>query len=152
MMTSLTRSRATLIVALFLAAGCGERTAPEEQLRQWVATMQEAAEQEDRKSIVERISPAYSDARGHSRDEIDRLLRGYFLRYGALVLLVSIDDIEVFDGTAAEVALTVGMAGTGGGALGLSADAYRFELELEADGDEWRLLSARWGELGAPLR
>jgi hypothetical protein len=34
----------------------------------------------------------------------------------------------------------------------LSADAYRFELELEKQDEGWRLIGARWGEVGQPLR
>ena len=60
--------------------------------------------------------------------------------------------MKVIGGTAAEVSITVGMAGTNDSALGISADAYRFELELEFDGDDWLLISARWGELGDQLR
>ena len=48
--------------------------------------------------------------------------------------------------------MTVGMAGTNSGVLGFSADAYRFELDLENRGGDWRVIAARWGELGAELR
>jgi hypothetical protein len=48
--------------------------------------------------------------------------------------------------------LTVGMAGLNNSALGVSADAYNFELELQVDDDEWLLIGARWGELGEKLR
>jgi hypothetical protein len=44
------------------------------------------------------------------------------------------------------------MAGTNDGVLGFSADAYRFELELEKDGDDWQLIAARWGELGDEIK
>ena len=43
------------------------------------------------------------------------------------------------------------MAGSNEGVLGFSADAYDFALELELDGDDWQLISARWGELGREL-
>jgi len=43
------------------------------------------------------------------------------------------------------------MAGQNDAVLGFSADAYRFQLELEREGDDWLLISARWGELGEEL-
>ena len=43
------------------------------------------------------------------------------------------------------------LAGTNDGVFGFSADAFRFQLELERDGDDWLLISARWGELGEEL-
>lgn len=121
---------------------------PEQQVRAWVSAMQEAAGEKDRKAIVANISSAYVDARGHSRDNIDKLLRLYFLRQNKVALLGRIDDVRIIGETAAEVSVTVGMAATNNSALGLSADAYRFELELEYDGDDWKLISARWGQLG----
>ena len=63
----------------------------------------------------------------------------------------TIDTMEVSGADVAEVSVTVGMAGTGG-VYGLSADAYRFELELEKPGGDWMLIGAKWGELGKPLR
>ena len=83
---------------------------------------------------------------------------GYLLVDGALppdrVAFFSdkIDEIRIYGDSAAEVEMTVGMAGTNDGVLGFSADAYAFELELERDDDEWLLISARWGELGQELK
>jgi len=150
MMASLTRIASLLL--LVLVAGCGGNIDdPEQQVRAWVDAMQEAAEEKARGDIVENISSAYVDSHGYDRDDIDRLLRMYFLRQDKVVLMSHIDDIQIVDGTAAEVSITVGMAASNDSALGISADAYRFELELEHDGDDWQLISARWGQLGDQL-
>ncbi len=142
----------SLLVLAILASCGGDVSDPEEQVRAWVRAMHEAAEDKARGDIVAGISPAYVDARGNSRDDIDKLLRVYFFRQNTVTLLSSIDEVNVIGGTAAEVSITVGMAGTNNSALGISADAYRFELELEFDGDDWLLISARWGQLGDQLR
>jgi hypothetical protein len=150
---------AVVLALMLLASGCGRAAGtPEEQLRQWVAAVEAAAEDKARGEILELIAPTYNDSRGHSREDIDQRLRLYFLRQQRIALVTSIDDIQVQDGTAANVTVTVGMAGTSdSAALGFSADAYRFELELEATESpasyrDWQLLSARWSELGAPAR
>ena len=82
------------------------------------------------------------------REKIGDLLRLYFFRQNSIALLTSIDDITIHDDSAALVNLTVGMAGTNSGALGLSADAYNFEFELERLDDDWQLIGARWSKLG----
>ena len=136
-----------------MLAGCGAGHAgPEAAVRAWVDDVHAAAEAKDRGAIVDRISPAYADARGNGRDDISNLLRLYFLRANRVEFVPSIDSIEIMADTAAEVALTVGMAGTDHGRFALRADAYRFELELEYVDGEWQLLAARWAELGRPLR
>jgi len=140
------------VVVLTLAACGGPASAPEEQLRAWVAAGAEAAKNKDRSELVSMVSESYADARGHERRDIDNLLRVYFLRQQKIALLTSIEQITVYDETAAKIEMTVGMAGMNDSVLGVSADAYRFELELEMDADEWLLISARWGELGEEMR
>jgi hypothetical protein len=142
----------TLGVVLLLVACGGPESAPQEELRAWVADGIDAASAKERRRLVGMISSAYTDTRGNERSDIENLLRVYFLRQHKIALLSNIEEITVYDDTAAKVVLTVGMAGTNDGVLGFSADAYRFALELEKDGDEWLLIAARWGELGDELR
>jgi len=110
-----------------------------------------APEEKDRGALMDMVSPTYSDARGNSRDDIENLFRFYFLRARKVGLLVSIDDIEVYDDTAAQVMLTVAMGATTDSVLGFNADAYEFELDLEKTGDEWLLVSGRWNDVGREL-
>ncbi|MDH5455399.1 MAG: hypothetical protein OEY37_04950 [Gammaproteobacteria bacterium] len=153
MMNRLTRTLCTLGVILMTLAACGEPPSePEEELRAWVAAGVEAAESKERRSLVDMISTSYADARGNKRGDIENLLRVYFLRQNKIALLPNVEEITVYGDTAAKLVMTVGMAGTNDGVLGFSADAYRFELELEKDGDDWQLLAARWGELGDEIK
>jgi hypothetical protein len=141
----------TALLAATLASCGGSPGSPEQQLRAWVDHGHEAAERKDRDALAQMISPAYSDARGNSRADLENLFRYYFLRANRVGLLVRIDDIEVFEDTAAQVSLTVAMGATTDSALGLNADAYEFELELEKAGDEWLLVSGRWNDAGNGL-
>ena len=140
------------LVLVLLFAGCGgSGSEPEAELRAWVAAAEEEAEGRDRRALIARVAEGYVDSRGNNRDSIDKLFRYYFLRQQSVVLLSDIETIETFGETAAEIALTVGMAGSTGG-LNLSADAWRFELELEKHEGDWLLIGARYGALGEELR
>ena len=138
--------------ALVVASCGGAVSDPEAELRAWVAAAEEAAENKNRRALLERISRNYADGRGNGRDELGNLFRVYMLRQQSIAILTKIDSIELMGDSAADVALTVGMAGTGQRAFGLTADAYRFELELEKDGGDWLLIGARWGQAGDRLR
>jgi hypothetical protein len=142
----------TVLLATGLAACGGPPESTEQQLRAWVDRGHVAAESKDRRALVEMISPTYSDARGNSRDDIENLFRYYFLRAKKVGLLISIDDIDTFDDTAAQVMLTVAMGATTDSALGFNADAWEFELDLEKAGDEWLLVSGRWNDVGNERR
>jgi len=134
-----------------LSACGGPEAGPEEQLREWVNRGEAAAEAKQRRELIDMISPAYTDTRGSDRNDIENMLRVYFFRQSSITLLIRIEELRVFGDSAAEIELIVGMAGQNDAVLGFSADAYRFELELERDGDDWLLISARWGELGEEL-
>jgi hypothetical protein len=141
------------VALLCLLAACGKSSSgPEEQVRAWVHDAQVAAETKARRDLVSLISPAYADARGYDRDAIEKRLRVYFMRQNSIHLVTSVDELTLYGDTAAEVELTVGMAGTNEGAFGFSADAYRFSMELEKGDSGWQLISARWGALGSELQ
>jgi len=152
MMTALTGNRRRFLVTAIigvLLAGCGgPEGGPEEAVRAWVSHGHEAAEAKDRGALMDMISPAYADTRGNSRTDIENMMRFYFLRQNKVALITRIEDLNIYDDSAAQVVLAVGMAGTNDGALGFSADAFRFEMEFVLDDDDWLLTSARWAELG----
>ena len=155
MMINTTVNTLRLLLMTFVCCGlfaCGDApTPPEEAIRAWVTQGQLLAEEKDRNALVDLISPSYLDARGNERDDIENMLRFYFLRMSNIKFLTNIDDIRVFGDDAAELDLTVGMAAANDGTFGFSADAYRFELELVREGDDWLLTSGRWGEVGDEL-
>ena len=136
-----------------VAAACGESHGDAElAVRQWVEDVETATTEKARRDLLALISVDYGDNRGNERADIDKMLRAYFLRQNTINLLASIDDLRLIGDGAAEVELTVAMTGQSGGVFGFSADAYRFSLELQTEDKGWRLVAARWGEVGGELR
>ena len=153
MMSAVNRALCLAAAALVILTGCGDLPSePEAELRVWVESGIASVEAKERRAVVGMVSDAYVDARGNERSDLDTLLRVYFHRMNNIKLLPKIEEITIYDDTAAQLVLTVGMAGTNDGILGFSADAYRFELEVEKYGSDWRLISARWGEIGGELK
>jgi hypothetical protein len=141
----------TALSACLVACGTSASD-PEAAVRSWLADAEMAAEEQNRSGLLSMISENYADSRGNDHDRIGRILQAYFFRQQTIELLTSIDDISLMGDSAALVSLTVGMVGTNNSMLGLSADAYDFELELEVINDDWMLIGARWGEKGSSLR
>ena len=153
MMTAVNRALCLAAAALVILVGCGDPPSePEAELRAWVDAGIASVEGKERRAVVGMVSEAYVDNRGNERSDLDKLLRVYFHRMQNIKLLPKIEEITIYGDTAAQLVLTVGMAGTNDGILGFSADAYRFELEVEKEGGEWHLISARWGEIGGELK
>jgi len=141
-----------LLVSAVMAGCGGPSPGPEEAVRAWLDRGVTAAENKRRGELMDMVATSYADSRGNAREDIDKLLRMYFLRQNRIALLPSVQEVTVYDDSAARVEMTIGMAGTGSGTFGFSADAYRFVLEVGRNGDDWELLSARWGELGEEPR
>ena len=141
-----------LLGALYACSGPADDVGPEEEIRAWLKQGVAAAENKERRELVAMISPGYADARGNDRDRIDNIIRAYFFRMNSVELLPAVEEINIIGDSAAELLVTVGMAGGHDGVFGFSADAYRFSLELEKSGPNWKLISARWGQLGDDLR
>ncbi len=153
MMSAVYRALCLAAAALVILVACGDPPSePEAELRAWVDAGIASVEAKERRAVVGMVSEAYVDGRGNERSDLDKILRVYFHRMNNIKLLPKIEEITIYGETAAQLVLTVGMAGTNDGILGFSADAYRFELEVEKDGDDWRLISARWGEVGRELK
>ena len=156
MNTTLTANRSILLTAaallLTLVSGCGGASVgPEAQVREWLGSAQEAAEAKQRRKLMSMVSESYRDGRGFDRSDVETMLRAYFLRQKSVNLAASIDEVRVFGDTAAEVDVTIGMAGRNDGVMGFSASAYNMSLELEQQGGDWMLISARWGRVGEKL-
>ena len=68
MISKVMRTLCTIgVVILTLTACGGPASAPEEQLRAWVAAGAEAAKDKNRRELVSMISESYADARGNER-------------------------------------------------------------------------------------
>lgn len=140
------------LVCVFLAGCGGPESSAEEALRAWIAAAEAAAEEKDRRRLLAMISNGYVDSRGNRYEDVDSLLRLYFLRQDTVAIVTNIDEIVVTADTAAKITLTVGMAGRNNmSSFGIDADAYNFELELENTEDEWILIGSRWGQVGKEL-
>ena len=137
----------SLVLASAALAGCGHGDDPAAEIRALLAAAEEAAESRDAGFFADAVGAAYRDSRGHDRDELLRMLRGFFIANQRIEVVSRIDEI-VLEGTdAARAVVLAGLVGRRSGAAlleGLDADLYRIELELVNDVGDWRIIGARW--------
>lgn len=139
-----------------LATACSGEPAStaEQQLRALIAQAEEAAERKDIAVLRRTLSERYADAHGNDRRAIEGILRGHFLRHQSIHLLTRVAAIALPAPGRAQATIYVAMAGrpvaTAEELVRLKADLYRFDLFLEKEGGEWRVLRAEWrpAELG----
>ena len=119
----------------------------EDEINQYIESGIEAAEDRSTDDLTELIDDSYLDDKAFNKIQLTRLIRLYFFRHKKIYLFTKIDSIEFFADNEALVTLRVAMAGSVisdvNALASLSADIYRFELELFKE-KKWLLKRARW--------
>ena len=137
-----------LVWVVLLFQACSETAnSPEDEIRQFVESGVEAAENRDLDDLSDLIHGNYLDQKGNSKQRLGGLLRAYFFRHKNIYLFTKIEEIDLFAENQATVLLYVAMAGSvisDVDALAtLRAQIYQFELELIKE-DDWSLQDASW--------
>ncbi len=140
---------------LFLLVSCSPDTGtPEEQIQKTISSMETAIEQRSLDSVRELVDDDYSDEWNGNRRSALRALMLYFQGHQSIHLLTRTMKIELNeDATAATVIIYVGMAGEpvdeAESLLNVKADAYRFEIKLRKEDEDWLVHGARWQHVRA---
>lgn len=143
---------ASVLAALAVAAvsnSCGgDPERPEAQIRRVLGAMEEAVERGDVSAFKEHISERYADDYGNDRRELMATVTFHVMRNGRRHAWLRIRQVDVREPSRAEVSLAAGLAGRpvrGPEDLaGLRADVYAVDLDLEREGQDWRVVWARW--------
>jgi len=145
-----------LFVSILVVAGCGRlgsRT-PEEQIEAFLERAEFRVENRDVAATTALISYDYADLWGRDRDQMRRILTGYFLRNRSIHVLKKIDRITIASERSAQVVLYAALAASSaehaespsfsdwhGDVIQLEADLVR-----ESDG-QWRVLRMNWRQV-----
>jgi hypothetical protein len=142
-----------ILITLLIISCHKQTTSPEDEIRQFIASGIEYAEQRNSGDLKDMIRNNYSDQKGYDKKQLVSLMRIYFLRNKSIYLLYKIKDIKITGNQNATVQLYVAMAGKQVSDITLlsnyRASIYRFELQLIKPDDEWLLERARWARASA---
>jgi len=137
-------SAVVVAVATMLVSAC-EASDPEAEIRALLAAAEEAAEARNVGFFGDALGEGFRDARGNDRDELIRMVRGFFIANQRIEIVSRIDEIVLEGEDAARAVVHAGMVGQRTGAAlidGVDADLYRFELELVNEGGDWQIIGA----------
>ena len=127
---------ATTLIAICFLAACGTRSSDEQQLRELVDNMENAAEDRDASDVLAHVAANYEDAQGFDRAELQNFLRGYFLSHPKIELVVSIDSLEFPVDGVARAEITVTNVDLG------NPERESFKVEFRRKDGEWRVSRA----------
>ncbi len=135
---------------LFAVGACGGAViTQEDEIRAFVGEIERASRERDLRLMKDAVSEQYADPRGRTREDLHGLLTYHYFRNRSIYVLLRIEKLELQSPDAASLVLLAALAGgpiSSPQALReLRADVYRFELELEDEGEaDWRVRSAGW--------
>ena len=135
------------LAAAAMLGGCAEEEAPDARVRAVIAAGEAAAEARDLSGILEHVSPAFQDENGGGRDELKQYLRGYLVTHQSVHLVTRVTSVAFPYRDYARVRLQVGTLGretAGAAAFDLAGDVYDVALELQLEGDGWKVTRAAW--------
>lgn len=136
-----------LICSVIALSACDGTESPEAAVRSVIAQMEAAAEARDVGDLLEHIAGDYSDAHGHTRDDLGRYVRGYFIANQSIHLLTRVQSIEFPSRAEARAQIQVGMLGReapAADAWNLALDVHDFDVSLVRDSGKWKVSYARW--------
>ena len=136
------------LTILILLQACSETAkSPENEIREFIKSGVEAAEDRNLDALSDLIHVNYLDQKGYNRQRIVGLLRAYFFKHKKFYLFTKIDEIDLIAENEAIVRLHVAMAGSVisdiDAIAALRARIYEFELQLIRK-DDWLLQHASW--------
>lgn len=137
-----------LVWAVLLLQACSETAnPPEEQIRQFIKSGVEAAENRSPDDLSDLIHGNYLDQKGYNKQRLGGLLKAYFFRHKDIYLFTKIEEINLLAENQATVLLYVAMAGSVisdvDAIAAIRARIYQFELQLIKE-DDWLLHHATW--------
>lgn len=137
------------VMAVLALVACSRQSSPETEIRELIARAATAAEAREVRDLRAMIADDYADERGLDRKAVENLLRLHVLRQQSIHLFVRVRDVRFPEPERALASVAVAMAGRpvarADELAGLTADLYRFELELVRDGrDGWKVRRAAW--------
>ena len=138
-----------LAASISIVPGCGRKSdTPEQQVRRFVAQVEEAAEQRDTSAIKKLIADGYSDDRKQIKQDLVRVAAGYFLRNKNVHVFTYIGGIQFPDPNKAELQVFAAMSGQPipgtESLLDIRADLYRFDMTLARSDKKWLLVRSAW--------
>ncbi|MGH1429424.1 MAG: hypothetical protein ACRBEE_15920 [Arenicella sp.] len=138
-----------LLSCLTITACSNDPTSPEQQVRNSLSAMEEAAQERSTSDFMKYISDDYSDLHGNNKDDLKRLVQVLFLRNQKIHIFTAVRSLELNYGFAkveVSAAMTSREVDLSQEKNRLKADTQRFSLTLipKKNSDIWLVKSAEW--------
>ncbi len=150
----LRKTTALIILALFVGyAGSSCRKETEaDKVKKVIVTVQKAAEEKNVRAVLATLSKNYRDAQGNDYDAIKGLLLAYFFRHQKIHVYIPNIEVAVQPNGATAVFDAVLSGGTAAGSVKdivpESLGVYTFDISLQKENGDWKVLSAKWERTG----
>lgn len=138
-----------LLIPLFaiLVSSCHSEISPEDEIREYVASIEKHFENRQAGKLKGYISEEYFDDYGYTKKDVIRFAAGYVLRRPTIHIRTKISELVIFENNnkaqfKVDVAVSKKPLDDYDIRL-LQGEFHRFLIQLEKT-KEWQLLSLRW--------
>jgi len=138
----------SLTILILLQACSKTAKSPQDEIRGFIKSGVEAAEDRNLDALNDLIHDNYLDQKGYNKQRLGGLLRAYIVRHKNIYLFTRVAKIDLLAENEAVVRVYVAMAGSVISDIDtlaeLRAQLYEFELQLIREDDDWLLHHASW--------
>jgi len=140
-------------ILFLLLISCTGTDNPVVEINEFIAAAEKNFERKDTGNLKKLISNNYHDSKNFSRQDIARIIAGYFLRRPSIYVLTNPREISLA-GNQTTARLTLYVAVSREPLLEtdlelVQAERYRLEVELQKEGGDWLLTSAALNSISA---
>jgi len=140
-----------IFVIMLMVLGCHKET-EQDKVKKVITDIQAAGEEKDVKKIISNIAKTYNDPQGYNYETIKGLLIGYFLRYPKISAYITNLEISIENKSAKALFQTVLTSGNKTGSVSdvipQSLGVYDFDVSLKKESNGWKVISAKWEQVG----
>lgn len=134
---------AALLVGLLLLGACS-RSSDEEQLRNTLATMQQAIEDRKPSDFMDHVADDFTAPEADmDRRKVHDLLRLHVLRNERIGVTLVVREVRV-DRVRATITIAATLTGSSGGLLPERGSIYTVTTGWRKDEGDWKLVQATW--------
>lgn len=138
---------------ILLLSGCSDYTTPEEEIKNLLKSAVTAAEKREISKLHDLVGEHYRDKYGNRKNDIRRIVAGYYIRNTRLFILMHIGSLRVTGEKHAKAILYVAMADRPivdtHSLKDIRAELYETKLELKHIRGSWKVVSSQWQQLGS---
>ena len=136
------------LILVFCCSSCSNEQSPENIVKSFAESVEEAAESGNGRKLRSLISENYHDEKQRTAHDISAIASSYLFRNRSIHILKKMTEIKPLPDHSISATILAAISATPVSDIyalpGVNADIYWFDVIIVEDGGSWKLVSSSW--------